>query len=321
VFRAQRCSSVPPSRLDRSVDARLVLQQGVDLDDMKNYVHSHGFKVHVFGKLIIRSADKKQEAVQESPLISATPDLLRALNHGRELRNAGYQDVCLVMIDLWEMPKGACGKCNTTRRKLTLTENNVYKSEILIWQQIPPNAILSIVPFEALSTGVFGRCFPTIFEPFPDVPKLPLSDLRAEVVQTATKADLSPQDLCHLLTEELCLEPYWLLTWQMGQALLKSYMRSNSNILEHLDMCLYYVDYQQCIKKVASCISKAILYQCSPKSAITLASAFTLPELSLWLASRAEQNIISYDDSALIRSEQIDMLPYVEKWTGAHVYE
>jgi hypothetical protein len=63
------------------------------------------------------------------------------------------------------------------------------------------------------------------------------------------------------------------------------------------------------------------LNQYSPKSATWLASAFTLPELSSWVASRAEQNIISYDDSALIHSEQIDMLQYVESWTGSHVDE
>lgn len=183
---------------------------------MENYVYLHGFKVRVFVQLRIHFADKNQEIVQASPLISTTPDLLRALNHGRELRNVGYQDVCLVMIDLWEMPKGACSKCNTIRRKLELTEDNVYKTEILIWQEIPPSAILSIASFEELSTGIFGQCFPTIFEPFTAVPELKLSDLRTKIAQTATKADLSPQALCHLLTEELCLEPYWLLTWQMG---------------------------------------------------------------------------------------------------------
>jgi hypothetical protein len=98
-------------------------------------------------------------------------------------------------------------------------------------------------------------------------------------------------------------------------------MRSESNILEHLDMCLYYVECQRRIKKAASCVSKAILNQYSPKSATWLASAFTLPELSSWVASRAEQNIISYDDSALIHSEQIDMLQYVESWIGSHVDE
>jgi hypothetical protein len=50
----------------------------------------------------------------------------------RELRNAGNQDVRLVIVDLWEMPKGAFGNCNTIRRKRGLDENNVYKTEILI---------------------------------------------------------------------------------------------------------------------------------------------------------------------------------------------
>jgi hypothetical protein len=225
------------------------------------------------------------------------------------------------MIDLWEMPKGAFGNCNTIRRKLTLTENNVYKTEKLIWQEIPPNAILSIVRFEELSGGTFGQCFSTIFEPFSDVPSLPLSDLRAKVAKSAEKNALSPQSLCHLLTEELCLEPYWLLTRQIGEALLESYMQSDSNILEHMDMCLYYVDCQQRINKAASCVSKSILEQDNPKSAIWLASTLSLPDFSSWITSRAELNIISYDDSALAHSKPFDMLRYVEKWTGTHVYE
>lgn len=190
-----------------------MLQQGVDLDDLKYCVYCHGFKVRVFVELRIHSTDKNQEMVQASPFISATPDLLRALNHGQKLQNAGYEDVCLVMIDLWEMPKGACGKCNTIRDRLKLAENNVYKTEILIWQEIPPHAILSVASFEELSTGIFGQWFSTIFEPFTVVPELALPDLRTEIARTATRVDLSPQALCHLLTEELCLEPYWLLTW------------------------------------------------------------------------------------------------------------
>lgn len=225
------------------------------------------------------------------------------------------------MIDLWEMPKGAWGKCNTIRRKLKLAENNVYKTEILIWQEIPPNAILSIPSFEELCTGTFGRCFPTIFEPFTAVPELPLSDLRDKIAQNAKKVDLSPQAPCHLLTEELCLQPFWLLTWQMGQALLESYMQSNSDTLEHLDICLYYVECQREILRAATYVHKAILDQYSPKSATRLASALAIPDFSSWVASRAQQNIISYDDSALTRSEQVDLVQYVESWTGSHVYE
>jgi len=219
------------------------------------------------------------------------------------------------------MPRGSFGDCNTIRRKLALTEDNVYKTEILIWQKIPPNAILSIACFEELSGGTFGRCFPAVFEPSSDVSRLPLADLRANVVQTAAKAALSPQALSHLLVEELYLEPHWFLTWQMGRALLESYMRSNSRILERMDICLYYVDYQRRIKKAAGCVSEPILDQCSPKSAIRLASAFSIPEISSWITSRTKLNIISYDGSALARSKQVDMLQYVEKWTGTHVYE
>jgi len=319
-FRAQCCPSVPQSRLDRSVDARLVLQEGVDLDNLENCVYCHGFEVPVFVELRIYSTNKDQKMVQPSPFISATSDLLRALNHGRKLRNSGHQDVCLVIIDLWEMPKGACGKCNTIRRKLKLDEHNVYKTEILIWQEIPPNAILSIASFEELSTGTFGQCFSTVFETFTVVPELKLQDLRTEIARTATSVDLSPQALCHLLTKELCLEPHWLLTWQMGQDLLESYMKSESDALENLDISLYYVECQRRIQKAACFVGKAILYQYNPKSAARLASTFTLPDLSSWIASRAEQNIISYDDSALATSEQIDLLQYAEKWTGSHVY-
>jgi hypothetical protein len=219
------------------------------------------------------------------------------------------------------MPKGSFGNCNTIRRKLALTEDSVYKTEILIWQEIPPNAILSIACFEELSSGTFGQCFPTVFEASSDVSSLPLAILRANVAQTAAKAVLSLQALCHLLIEELCLDPHWLLTWQMGRALLESYMRSNSRILERMDMCLYYVDYQRRIEKAAGCVSGPILDQCSPKSAIRLASAFSIPEISSWITSRAKLNIMSYDGSALARSKQVDMLQYVEKWTGTHVYE
>jgi hypothetical protein len=98
-------------------------------------------------------------------------------------------------------------------------------------------------------------------------------------------------------------------------------MQSDSNILEHMDMCLYYVDYQQRINKVTSCVSRSILEQDSPKSAIWLASTLSLPEFSSWIASKAELNIICFDDSALAHSKPFDMLRCVEKWTGAHVYE
>jgi hypothetical protein len=297
-----------------------MLQQGVDRDDLENHVYHHGFKVRMLVEPLIYSTDEDRELLQASPFISATPDLLRALNHGRKLRNAGYQDVCLVTIDLWEMPKGARGKCNTIRRRLKLSENNVYKTEILIWQEIPPNAILSIASFEELSTGIFGQCFSTIFEPFTVVPDLALPDLRTEIARTPTRVDLSPQALCHLLTKELCLEPYWLLTWQMGQDLLELYMKSESDTLKHLDTSLYYVECQRRIQKAACFVGKAILNQCNPKSASRLAFDFTLPDPSSWVASRAEQNIISYDDSALTNSEQIDLLRYAEKWTGSHVY-
>lgn len=58
MFRAQRCLSVPLSRLDRSIHARLDLQEGVDLDEMENYVYSHGYKVRVVAKPHIHIADK-----------------------------------------------------------------------------------------------------------------------------------------------------------------------------------------------------------------------------------------------------------------------
>jgi hypothetical protein len=76
----------------------------VDRDDLENHVYHHGFKVRMLVEPLIYSTDEDQELLQASPFISATPDLLRALNHGRKLRDAGYQDVCLVTIDLWEMP-------------------------------------------------------------------------------------------------------------------------------------------------------------------------------------------------------------------------
>lgn len=96
-------------------------------------------------------------------------------------------------------------------------------------------------------------------------------------------------------------------------------MESESDALKHLDISLYYVESQRHIQKAACFVGKAILNQCNPKSA-ALASAFTLPDPSSWVASRAEQNIISYDDSALTNSEQIDLLRSAEKWTGSHVY-
>jgi hypothetical protein len=106
----------------------------------------------------------------------------------------------------------------------------------------------------------------------------------------------------------------------MGQDLLESYMKSESDTLKYLDISLYYVEYQRRIQKAASFVGKAILNQCNPKSAARLASASTLPDPSSWVVSRAEENIISYDDSALTRSEQIDLLRYAEKWTRSHVY-
>ena len=150
----------------------------------------------------------------------------------------------------------------------------------------PPNSIVSITSFEDLPTGIFAQCFPTIFGPFTAVPELKLSHLRTKIAQTARKVDLSPQTLCHLLTEEFCLEPYLLLTWQMGQALLETYMKTTSDALKHLDICLYYVECQRRIQRATSCVRKAILDQCSPKSAPRLASAFTLPDFSSWVASR-----------------------------------
>ena len=97
-------------------------------------------------------------------------------------------------------------------------------------------------------------------------------------------------------------------------------MKSESDTLKRLDTSLYYVECQRRIQNAACFVGKAILNQCNPRSAARLAFDFTLPDPSSWVASRAEQNIISYDNSALTNSEQIDLLRCAEKWTGSHVY-
>lgn len=104
----------------------------------------------------------------------------------------------------------------------------------------------------------------------------------------------------------------------MGKDLLQSFMKSESDTLEHLDVSLYYVECQRRIQKAACFVGKAILNQCNPKSAARLTFDFALLDPNSWVASMAEQNIISYDDSALTNSEQIDLLQYAEKWTGSH---
>lgn len=72
--------------------------------------------------------------------------------------------------------------------------------------------------------------------------------------------------------------------------------------------------------KLQGCVSEPILDQCSPKSATGLAYAFSIPEISSCIINKAELDIILYD-SALARSEPVDVLRYVGKWTGAHVYK
>jgi hypothetical protein len=76
-----------------------------------------------------------------TPFISATPDLLRAFSIAGQRVFKGKEQVTILLIDPWRLSSGSYIDCNALRLKSGLPTLPKYKTEILIWAEVPAGSI------------------------------------------------------------------------------------------------------------------------------------------------------------------------------------
>lgn len=58
-------------------------------------------------------------------------------------RMASSLRIILLVIDPLKLAPGSSMDCNRLRRKLHVPENELFETEVLVWQRIPPCAIVA----------------------------------------------------------------------------------------------------------------------------------------------------------------------------------
>ncbi|KAI1385643.1 uncharacterized protein F4822DRAFT_350269 [Hypoxylon trugodes] len=113
---------------------------------------------------------------QETPFISTTPDLMRALQLALcEFQYHEPEDVAIILICPWKLNPGSYMELNELCRQCGLQGEDKYKTETLIWGEIPERSILCRWTLSEIQTsGLF-----IVFPPLGTLdPKLKTRDVR-----------------------------------------------------------------------------------------------------------------------------------------------
>jgi hypothetical protein len=194
---------------------------------LKMHVDNHGWK----GQKV------------KTPFISITLDALRAFNVAACYADERKEGVTVVVIDGWKLRDGTFEPCNELRSRLGLSKNNLFRTETLVWAEIPQQAILFRWSWRELQQSGLFNLFPRLSG------KLNLKDLR-----NALQAEIEPLSyiqLAKVLVTGLRLPPSSLVTkqislvmagWRAGYAEIKyhnSLERYCSSAIDAIDAELH----------------------------------------------------------------------------------
>jgi len=277
---------------------------------------------------LLHTADSKVKLMQQastslSPLISATTDPLRALNHAYNMTNyKNVQGVCIVMIDTWRLPRGSFMSCNPLREVLRLRTNNLYITETLIWQEVPAFAIQHFWAYNDLDTGRFGNYFSPIFEDLNHKKQKKLSKLRRHLSRLDANND-TPWLLVivRVLVQELGLDPNAAYTqdigrimysWKMGLIVkplgkilyLDAYGSELDSFCHRLRRSLFYLHYHRGVRKATDEFEPLVLSIPAPARNMRPSDTFHMPPFEDWMDDLRTSTRTEYETSLLHRTRQ-----------------
>jgi hypothetical protein len=161
---------------------------------------------------------------KDGPLISVTPDLVRAFKLMFKLALAKNTNIALLVIDGWELQRHGAYviPCNELRQRVGLPEDNVHKSEFIVWAEIPVQAIVCEWSWESLQDS-------GLFDIFPVLIKVP-PKIFLEALREALRCDKwweSEQTVAYIvkrmvevLVDRLKMPPSKLITLQIAIIML-----------------------------------------------------------------------------------------------------
>jgi hypothetical protein len=173
-----------------AVFARKILENDISRDELRQDIHNHGYSNNTIA----------------TPVISATWDLLRALNRARVMYEDGRTGVLILCIDTTMLEMGSIVPCNTLRYNLGLDQDWLFDTESPIWQRVPESAVLTSVTFHQLRTSSFAAMFPACFVTPTGGHKRGLAEIRSELCSADhDEVSCNPHTLVRVILEDLSL--------------------------------------------------------------------------------------------------------------------
>jgi hypothetical protein len=173
-----------------AVFARKIFKNGTSHDELRQDIHNHGYS----------------SGTTATPVISATWDLLRALNRAREWYEDGCTGVLILCVDTAMLEMGSIVPCNALRYSLGLNQNWLFDTESLIWQRVPESAILASITFHKLRTSSFAAMFPACFVTPIGGHKRGLAEIRSELCSADHNGvSCNPHALVRVILQDLGL--------------------------------------------------------------------------------------------------------------------
>ena len=207
-------------------DGCLPLYRVIHCKSMGHYRRHKGIRAGDGGKPPCSTYDEFMRSINDhgwnrtqraSPWISVTVDLLRAFNFAWQLHCEGKSDIVLVIIDPLKLAPGSFMSCNVLRKKFGLEENGLFKTEVLVWQNIPASAIVGEWTFEALQKSQLYKLFPGI----PTAKeKRKLEGLRNSLRPKSMNPLDSTQKLLITFISDLEMDPSSMVTTQVALTML-----------------------------------------------------------------------------------------------------
>lgn len=234
-----------------------------------------------------------------------------------------------MVIDAWVLGSANIIECNKLRRLIGEEEDNLFKTEVLVWQRVPSNAIIGRWPWKAICSGL-GEMFP----PLVDLSSIPKDGTRQLQTLRNSLKDLPSKpkmlDLARVLVDDLGLFHMNMTTkqiammmigWSQGiysidryrdlQAMLEQQMPKD---LDELDYRLYVRSCHWYKDALVSFLPKSADEDLeSMKTGTRIARNFNLPTFEKWRRARAEMEGITYEDECGPASQKGGFLSILAK--------
>jgi hypothetical protein len=123
------------------------------------------------------------------------------------------------VINEWDLDPGSFMACNELREKVGLPQDNLFKSEVMVWAEIPAKAIVCEWPWDYLSSCSFFALFPA----FKSGHACTLKELKEAISEEAWQRldkSLEIERLVEILIVRLKMPPSSAITQQISLTML-----------------------------------------------------------------------------------------------------